>query len=448
MSSSADKPFDETLLSAYLDQELAPSERLKVEQELDKSPELRTLFAELSQIRNLVATCNIPLASEPKAISGPWDSSTTTTFVSPTTLDSSPSAWTKNWPRLASLAAAIALLLGLGSIVILSTSNGRWISYRSTNEKVAKRESQPSLTPSAPAPSASAPFPSDPSALLPHASARTSPAERAPEAIAPVAGSMTTDAADVAANAPRSSVESTSESLASRFIQYVNREANKRQLETENGKSLANDQQEQTGVFRVQANAPLDSESGYLLFFDDAKNGKAETLAFQSPSDLLKRQIEENRDKSNPVVIETQGEVGLQSKSQSGVKEQIVELIIPEENWDVASAFLMEKGFAIEDMRSNNVDATSAETLSFRASANPSSLSGWTIVPVNNGSLGKRDAKRSFSAEPPPNADKEASRTPNRRSDLDVVELKDTERKFRRIRVTLSEESTKSRSNE
>ena len=433
MSSSADEPFDEVLLSAYLDQELEPSERLKVERELDKSPELRTLFAELSQIRNLVAACNIPLESESKIISGPWESNNSTTIVSPTTLDSSHSAWTKNWPRLASLAAAITLLLGLGSIVILSTSTGRWISYQSTNE-VARPELEPSPTQSASAPSASA---------------RSLPAARVPEAIAPAAGSMKTEAADVAAaDVSRFSSESTNESLVARFILYVNSEANKRQLNTGNEKSPANDHQELSGVFRVQANVPSETENGYLLFFDDAKSGKAETLAFSSPSDTLERQLAEIRDKSNQEVSENRGAVGLQGKSQSGVKEQAVELIIPEENWDVASALLIEKGFAMEHMSSNSVDAPSPEILRFRAAANPLSPSGWTIVPVNHSSLGKQDTKSALIAEPAHNVGTEASRPASRRSDLDVAELKESGIKFRRIRVTLSEESRKSRSNE
>ena len=433
MSSSADEPFDEVLLSAYLDQELEPSERLKVERELDKSPELRTLFAELSQIRNLVAACNIPLESESKIISGPWESNNSTTIVSPTTLDSSHSAWTKNWPRLASLAAAITLLLVLGSIVILSTSTGRWISYQSTNE-VARPELEPSPTQSASAPSASA---------------RSLPAARVPEAIAPAAGSMKTEAADVAAaDVSRFSSESTNESLVARFILYVNSEANKRQLNTGNEKSPANDHQELSGVFRVQANVPSETENGYLLFFDDAKSGKAETLAFSSPSDTLERQLAEIRDKSNQEVSENRGAVGLQGKSQSGVKEQVVELIIPEENWDVASALLIEKGFAMEHMSSNSVDAPSPEILRFRAAANPLSPSGWTIVPVNHSSLGKQDTKSALIAEPAHNVGTEASRPASRRSDLDVAELKESGIKFRRIRVTLSEESRKSRSNE
>ena len=433
MSSSADEPFDEVLLSAYLDQELEPSERLKVERELDKSPELRTLFAELSQIRNLVAACNIPLESESKTISGPWESNNSTTIVSPTTLDSSHSAWTKNWPRLASLAAAITLLLVLGSIVILSTSTGRWISYQSTNE-VARPELEPSPTQSASAPSASA---------------RSLPAARVPEAIAPAAGSMKTEAADVAAaDVSRFSSESTNESLVARFILYVNSEANKRQLNTGNEKSPANDHQELSGVFRVQANVPSETENGYLLFFDDAKSGKAETLAFSSPSDTLERQLAEIRDKSNQEVSENRGAVGLQGKSQSGVKEQVVELIIPEENWDVASALLIEKGFAMEHMSSNSVDAPSPEILRFRAAANPLSPSGWTIVPMNHSSLGKQDTKSALIAEPAHNVGTDASRPASRRSDLDVAELKESGIKFRRIRVTLSEESRKSRSNE
>jgi hypothetical protein len=433
MSFSADEPFDEVLLSAYLDQELEPSERLKVERELDKSPELRTLFAELSQIRNLVAACNIPLESESKIISGPWESNNSTTIVSPTTLDSSHSAWTKNWPRLASLAAAITLLLGLGSIVILSTSTRRWISYQSTNEEVARPELEPSPTQSASAPSASA---------------RSSPAARVPEAVAPAAGSMKTEAADVAANVPRFSSESTNESLVARFILYVNSEANKRKLNTGNEKSPANDHQELSGVFRVQANVPSETENGYLLFFDDAKSGKAENLAFNSSSDTFLRQLGEIRDKSNQEVSENRGAVGLQGKGQSGVKEQVVELIIPEENWDAASALLIEKGFAIEDMRSNSVDASSPEILRFRAAANPLSPSGWTIVPVNHSSLGKQDTKSALIAEPAHNLGTEASRPASRRSDLDVAELKESGIKFRRIRVTLSEESRKSRSDE
>lgn len=434
MSSSADEPFDEVLLSAYLDQELEPSERLKVERELDKSPELRTLFAELSQIRNLVAACNIPLESESKTISGPWESNNSTTFASPTTLDSSHSAWTKNWRPLASLAAAVALLMGLGSIVILSTSTGLWISYQSTNEEVARPELEPSPSQSAPAPSASA---------------RSLPAARVPEAIAPAAGSMKEEAANVAAaDVSRFSSESTNESLVARFILYVNSEANKRQLNTGNEKSPANDHQEFSGVFRVQANVPSETENGYLLFFDDTKSGKAETLARNSPSDTLERQLAEIRDKSNQEVSENRGAVGLQGKNQSGVEEQVVELIIPEENWDVASALLIEKGFAMEHMSSNIVDAPFPEILRFRAAANPLSPSGWTIVPVNHSSLGKQDTKSALIAEPAHNVGTEASRPASRRSDLDVAEWKESGIKFRRIRVTLSEESRKSRSNE
>jgi hypothetical protein len=335
---------------------------------------------------------------------------------------------------LASLAAAIALLLGLGSIVILSTSTGRWISYQSTNEEVSRPELEPSPTQSAPAPSASA---------------RSLPAARVPEAIAPAAGSMKTEAADVAvADVSRFSSESTNESLVARFILYVNSEANKRQLNTGNEKSPANDHQELSGVFRVQANVPSETENGYLLFFDDAKSGKAETLAFSSPSDTLEQQLAEIRDKSNQEVSENRGAVGLQGKSQSGVKEQVVELIIPEENWDAASALLIEKGFAMEHTRSNIVDAPSPEILRFRAAANPLSPSGWTIVPVNHSSLGKQDTKSALIVEPAHNVGTEASRPASRRSDLDVAQLKESGIKFRRIRVTLSEESRKSRSNE
>jgi hypothetical protein len=203
-----------------------------------------------------------------------------------------------------------------------------------------------------------------------------------------------------------------------------------------------------SGVFRVQANVPSETENGYLLFFDDAKSGKAENLAFNSSSDTFLRQLGEIRDKSNQEVSENRGAVGLQGKGQSGVKEQVVELIIPEENWDAASALLIEKGFAIEDMRSNSVDASSPEILRFRAAANPLSPSGWTIVPVNHSSLGKQDTKSALIAEPAHNLGTEASRPASRRSDLDVAELKESGIKFRRIRVTLSEESRKSRSDE
>lgn len=448
MSSSADEPFDETMLSAYLDQELEPSERLKVERELDKSPELRTLFAELSQIRNLVATCNIPLASELKAISGPWDSRTTTTIVSPVRLDSSHSAWTKNWTRLASLAAAIALLLSLGSIAILSTSTGRWISSRSTNEKVARRESKPAPAPSTPAPSTIAPTPSGSLARLPPAADRASPGTRAPKAIAPAAGSMKTDDANVAADSPQFKPVSANESLVSKFIQYLTNDAEKKQLKRGNDNSLADDRQELNGVFRVQAKTSSDLESRYLLFFDDAKGGKAETLAFESHSESLERQLGENRDKRNEEVIDNQRANGDQRKGQGEVKEHVVELIVPEEKWDEARALLVEKGFAIEDMRSNRADTSTHETLTFRGASNPLSPTGWTIVPSNNNSLGKEDTNSALIAEPAQSSSTEASRPYSRQSDQVVVELKDTGRKYRRIRVTLSEETTKSRSNE
>jgi hypothetical protein len=358
MSASANEPFDETLLSAYLDQELDASERAMVERELEKSPELRALFAELSQIRNLVATCNIPLASESKAISGPWESSSTTDLVRSTPAVATQSAWTTHLPRLASLAAAIALLLGLGAIVVWSTSSGRWIAYQPTNEKVAKREASPS-----PAPSASAPSYLDPSV------ARSVPATSEPESLASSPKrNMATEASDLPTNSARFSLESPEESLEEKFIQFLNGNSKTERSSVAKDKSLANDVTEVSGLFRVQAMEPL-----------------------------------------------------LRSKRQSNAREQVVELIIPEEKWEAAKALLFKKGFAMERMLGSSGDVLSAESLAFRATVNRLSPAEWTIVAAND--------------EP---TDK----------DIGVVELKESETKFRKIRVTLTEETTKSSSDE
>ncbi len=50
-------PFDESLLTAYLDNELSQEERVATEKALEASPSLRDLLSDLARVRNLVASC-------------------------------------------------------------------------------------------------------------------------------------------------------------------------------------------------------------------------------------------------------------------------------------------------------------------------------------------------------------------------------------------------------
>jgi anti-sigma factor RsiW len=125
----ADDPqFDESLLSAYLDDELTSQERELVEQKLADSPTLQKLLAELSSVRALVR--HLHANSPERSFSrGPWNSAeltdssstidqdtakTTTTVQLPKTTSESPI----QWQRLASLAALLLVTLGIGGLLL------------------------------------------------------------------------------------------------------------------------------------------------------------------------------------------------------------------------------------------------------------------------------------------------------------------------------------------
>ena len=87
MTNASGKPFDETLLTAYLDDELTQEERLVVEQQLSVSESTCQLLEELRSVRTLVQRLHSvqPIRSFENA---PWNSKSSglpTVTVFPTT---------------------------------------------------------------------------------------------------------------------------------------------------------------------------------------------------------------------------------------------------------------------------------------------------------------------------------------------------------------------------
>jgi hypothetical protein len=105
--------FDETLLTAYLDNELTSSEREAVERQLHSSESTRKLVAELRSIRDMITQVHLSPPSR-SFTNGPWNDSQVA-------LPLQGSIWTRNWQRLASLAAGLAIIVG-GSVLLVRTN--------------------------------------------------------------------------------------------------------------------------------------------------------------------------------------------------------------------------------------------------------------------------------------------------------------------------------------
>jgi hypothetical protein len=104
--------FDETLLTAYLDNELTSSEREAVERQLHSSESTRKLVAELRSIREMIMQVHLSPPSR-SFTNGPWNEPQVV-------LPLQGSIWARNWQRLASLAAVLAIIVG-GSVLFVRT---------------------------------------------------------------------------------------------------------------------------------------------------------------------------------------------------------------------------------------------------------------------------------------------------------------------------------------
>jgi hypothetical protein len=123
-----DPPFDESLLTAYLDNEVTESERQLVESELKRSASLRDLLQELREVRELVG--GLPAESFRPITSGPWGGSDTVQRSAIATripsLDdgaslhppSNRTPWRVLFPALLSLAAILLITFSLSFLRI------------------------------------------------------------------------------------------------------------------------------------------------------------------------------------------------------------------------------------------------------------------------------------------------------------------------------------------
>lgn len=142
--------FDESLLTAYLDNEVTEAERVLVEQQLERSEAARKLLEELQSVRAMVR--QLHLQSPAKSFSkGPWSGAADAelknaavggadlpkvTLVNP----SSSTHW--NWQQWASLAALLLIGLGVGGLWLSNQSYSPQgpISYRSSEFDLKERD--------------------------------------------------------------------------------------------------------------------------------------------------------------------------------------------------------------------------------------------------------------------------------------------------------------------
>lgn len=120
----SNEPFDESLLSAYLDNELSDADRLLVETKLASEPSMRQMLSELADVRTWV-TGTIRETTTVTKLNGPWNASnldpsglpTQLPIPSPTRMPQTPqnAPWMwKNARWVGSLAALILVLLTTG----------------------------------------------------------------------------------------------------------------------------------------------------------------------------------------------------------------------------------------------------------------------------------------------------------------------------------------------
>ena len=111
--SSLPESFDESLLTAYLDGELSPTDAASVQATLAESPALQQTLVELTRVRELLARLKRSSpTSERSYVHGPWNDDR---VLLPSTAEQQASWWNSPSP-LANLAASLLILFSFGMI--------------------------------------------------------------------------------------------------------------------------------------------------------------------------------------------------------------------------------------------------------------------------------------------------------------------------------------------
>lgn len=140
--SEQNKPFDESLISAYLDGELNDSERLEIEANIKNSPSLQELVKDISTVRSMVAAAIPTVKSTRSFQSAEWSGTSTNPSASANaTLTNSP-ATNSNSNRtrlslglLASLAAVVLIFITTKWLVETQPSTGLQIGMDSISPR-------------------------------------------------------------------------------------------------------------------------------------------------------------------------------------------------------------------------------------------------------------------------------------------------------------------------
>ena len=142
-------PFEDVLLTAYLDNELTELERRTVEEQLVLSEESRNLLAELASIRDRVKLLHT-VKSERSFRAGPWSQSSLTQAeatdrLHPTSsvLESSGNAWNWTWQQLVSIAALLAIAACSSLLWMRSNESASSIAFDSSAARDKAVEDKP-----------------------------------------------------------------------------------------------------------------------------------------------------------------------------------------------------------------------------------------------------------------------------------------------------------------
>ena len=142
-------PFEDVLLTAYLDNELTELERRTVEEQLVLSEESRNLLAELVSIRDRVKLLHT-VKSERSFRAGPWSLSSLTQAeatdrLHPTSsvLESSGNAWNWTWQQLVSIAALLAIAACSSLLWMRSNESASSIAFDSSAARDKAVEDKP-----------------------------------------------------------------------------------------------------------------------------------------------------------------------------------------------------------------------------------------------------------------------------------------------------------------
>ncbi|MBU6172611.1 MAG: zf-HC2 domain-containing protein [Planctomycetes bacterium] len=141
---SLPESFDESLLTAYLDGELSPTDAASVQAALAESPALQQMLLELTRVRELLARLKQSSpASERSYIHGPWNDDGV--LLRPTT--EKQSSWWNSPSPLANLAASLLIFLSFGMIAWWSFAPFRPIAMET--ESFSESARRPSVAPAA-----------------------------------------------------------------------------------------------------------------------------------------------------------------------------------------------------------------------------------------------------------------------------------------------------------